>query len=308
MLVFWWCCLWYIGFGSVAITIVVRIVVHRLCCRQDLAKETFSHISGNESSHELLESSSVRKSYRTCCSETVARLEPNQTCQSTVKSNMKANSPVWTRQWSFIWWRSLKAFPQNSHLKGRSPVCTGRWVIRDETSGKLLPQNLHSTTPPDMLPAMSFEPLVPGLLNGFSSSIGEFSCGSIDESIDACRLAKWDGGGRSCGRYPESCACPSRCDTSRYLSVSSECDKMCRVSLLWWGKVCPQYMQGYIGPLLLLTLFCSLEDEDDSGNFTRTPLLLALSPPCTSVDDSCNQTKRKTINFFVKFHLCLSWS
>lgn len=154
------------------------------------------------------------------------------------------NLPVWTRQWSFMWWRSLKAFPQNSHLNGRSPVCTGRCVISDDTSGKLFPQNLHSTTPP-ALPALgSPELLVPGLLNGFSISIGELSSGSMDESIDAWRLAKWDGGGRSCGKIPASCGWPSRCDTSRYLSVSSECDRMCLVSLLWWGKVCPQYMHG----------------------------------------------------------------
>lgn len=197
---------------------------------------------------------------------------------------------MWTRQWSFIWCRSLKAFPQNSHLNGLSPVCTGKCVINEETSGKLLPQNLHSTTPPvPPVPSLA-ELLVPGLFpKGFSRSIGELSEGSSESN--PWRLAKWDGGGRSCGKKP-SCG-PSRCDTwSRYFSVSSECERMCLVNLLWWGNDWPQYMQGYIGPLLLLLtlLFCSLDDDDDIGRPTLSP--------CTSVDDSCNQTKRKTVNFF----------
>lgn len=199
--------------------------------------------------------------------------------------------PVWTRQWSFIWCRSLKAFPQNSHLNGLSPVCTGKCVINEDTSGKLLPQNLHSTTPPvPLAPPSPCELLVPGLFpKGFSRSIGELSEGSSESN--PCRLAKWDGGGRSCGKNPSWG--PSRCDTwSRYFSVSRECDRMCLVNLLWWGNDWPQYIHGYIGPLLLLLtlLFCSLDDEDDIGRPTLSP--------CTSVDGSCNQTKRKTVNFF----------
>lgn len=58
--------------------IAITIVVHRPYCRLDLAIKTFSHISDSESSRELLELLNVRMFYRTCCNETVVRLEINQ--------------------------------------------------------------------------------------------------------------------------------------------------------------------------------------------------------------------------------------
>lgn len=128
--------------------------------------------------------------------------------------------PVWTLQWSFIWCLNLKAFPQNSHLKGLSPVWTGRCVISDDTSGKLLPQNLHSTT-------------FPGSTGPISRSIG-------DSSLCICRYV----GSLNCPIIGRAIGRPSI--ASRYFKVSSVCVvSMCRVSLLWWGKAAPQWMQGY---------------------------------------------------------------
>lgn len=51
------------------------IVVRRPCCRRDSVRETSAHTSGSASSRELLEWLNARRSCRTCCNETVARLE-----------------------------------------------------------------------------------------------------------------------------------------------------------------------------------------------------------------------------------------
>lgn len=51
------------------------IVVRRPCCRPDSARETSAHTSDSASSRELLEWWNARRSCRTCCNETVARLE-----------------------------------------------------------------------------------------------------------------------------------------------------------------------------------------------------------------------------------------
>lgn len=80
---FWWCWVGCVCVLSVIYWINIRIiaftiVVHRLYCRRDSARETSSHISGSESSRELLELLNVRMSCRTCCNEKVFHLEPNQ--------------------------------------------------------------------------------------------------------------------------------------------------------------------------------------------------------------------------------------
>lgn len=160
-------------------------------------------------------------------------------------------SPVCTRQWSFIWCRNLNALPQNSHLNGRSPVCTGKCAINDVTSGKLLPQNLHKTTLPWSLfdapePAVELLPPPPPLAACMAAAAAaaaaaksKFSSppspdGSSESNSADDRCVKCG----SCGKLDN---CNAR--LSRYFNESSECDNMCRVSLLWCGKLAPQYIQ-----------------------------------------------------------------
>lgn len=136
-----------------------------------------------------------------------------------VKKKIECHSPVCTLQWSFIWWRNLNAFPQNSHLNGLSPVCTGKWAIKDETSGKLLPQNLHRTT-------------LPGSTGPMSKSIGVSSAGIVIYV-----------GSLNCPIIGRPIGLPSI--ASRYLSDSRVCVvRICLASLFWWGNAAPQCMQG----------------------------------------------------------------
>lgn len=190
------------------------------------------------------------------------------------------NSPVWTRQWSFIWWRSLKALPQNSHLNGRSPVCTGKWVISDDTSGKLLPQNLHKTTLPWSLlggaePAVELVPPMPPppaaacmAAAAAAAAAAAKSKFSKEASFDGSSVSSRPARGPKCASCGKLDSCSARL-VSRNLSVSSECDRMCRVSLLWCGKLAPQYIQW---------------------KTCRPPLLCESCP----IDASCNQTKIHT--------------
>lgn len=190
-------------------------------------------------------------------------------------------SPVCTRQWSFIWCRNLNALPQNSHLNGRSPVCTGKCAINDVTSGKLLPQNLHKTTLPWSLfdapePAVELLPPPPPLAACMAAAAAaaaaaksKFSSppspdGSSESNSADDRCVKCG----SCGKLDN---CNAR--LSRYFNESSECDNMCRVSLLWCGKLAPQYIQD--------KTWC------DS---------------CPT-DASCNQTKIHTSTSFLCFFL-----
>lgn len=149
----------------------------------------------------------------------------------------KGRSPVCTRQWSFMWWRSLKALPQNSHLNGRSPVCTGRWVISDDTSGNDLPQNLHSTTPgPSALNSRSMGVGWPPSPSP-SPSGGSWWRPMVGRATPPLKSNRDDSAiSAQCGNW---CCC------SRYLRLSSEWERMCRVSLLWCWNVVPQYMHEY---------------------------------------------------------------
>lgn len=146
-------------------------------------------------------------------------------------AHRKGRSPVWTRQWSFMWCRSLNAFPQNSHLKGLSPVCIGRWAISELTSGNDLPQNLHKTTPAPPSVASSMSIAVGGWSVGSGGSWG--TAGPLPLKCDSIRFSGSDKPRVWC------------CSCSRYFNVSRLCDSMCRVNLLWWGKEAPQYMQVY---------------------------------------------------------------
>lgn len=155
--------------------------------------------------------------------------------------------PVWTRQWSFMWCRSLKALPQNSHLNGRSPVCTGKCVINEDTSGKLLPQNLHKTTLPWSLlldaplpPDVELPP--PPVAAAIAAAAAAAAANSISiEPSGGSRGSSSDGLCEKCA----SCGKFVKCNkwlVSRYFNVSNECDKMWRVNLLWCGNDAPQYM------------------------------------------------------------------